>query len=101
MTKSAVTGVPARDRLDCLGDLVVDPAQRPPRTVGPVLVVNDLVTPLRRRPCGPPLGEDVSVRDVLAGMRSLQATRYRLHLHLQPAVQPGLSGVKPADAADA
>jgi hypothetical protein len=32
------------DGLCCLGDLLIDPAQRPPCPVGPVLVVNPLVT---------------------------------------------------------
>ena len=49
-----------------LGDLLVDAVQRPPGPVGPVLVVDNLVTALVRRPGGPGLGEDVPVGDLLA-----------------------------------
>jgi site-specific DNA recombinase len=56
------------DGLGRLGDLLVDAAQRPPGPVGLVLVVNPLVTPLRGRPGGPGLGEDVPVGDLLAGV---------------------------------
>ena len=34
------------DRFGGLGDLLVDPAQRPPGPVSPVLVIDDLVTPV-------------------------------------------------------
>jgi len=51
-----------------LGDLLVDAAQRPPGPVGLVLVVDDLVLAPVRGPGRPGLGEDVPVRDLLAGM---------------------------------
>jgi hypothetical protein len=56
----------ARDGLRGLGGLLVDPPQRPPRPVGPELVVDHLITALRRWPGRPGLGEDAPVGDVLA-----------------------------------
>ena len=60
-------GLPG-DGLLGLVDLLVDAAQGPPGPVGPVLVVDDLVAAAAVRPGGPRLGEDVPVRDVLAGV---------------------------------
>ena len=61
-----LTGGQSGDGLGGLRHLLVGPAQRPPGPVGLVLVVNPLVTPLRGRPGGPGLGEDVTVGDLLA-----------------------------------
>ena len=68
MNRFRLTGVLPGDGLLGLGDLLVDPAQRPPGPVGPVLVVDDLVPALRGRPGRPGLGEDVPVGDLLAGV---------------------------------
>jgi hypothetical protein len=51
-----------------LGYLLVDPAQGAAHLVVPVLVVDDLVSALGRRPGGLGLGEDVPAGDVLAGV---------------------------------
>jgi hypothetical protein len=53
-------------RLLGLGDLLVDPAQRAPRPIGLVLVVDDLVTPLVGRSGGSELDEDQPVGHRLA-----------------------------------
>jgi site-specific DNA recombinase len=58
----------AGDGFRGLGDLLVDPVQRPPGAFSAVLVVDDLVTALVFRPGGPGLGEDVPVGDLLAGV---------------------------------
>jgi hypothetical protein len=51
-----------------LGDLLVDPAQGTAGPVVPVLVVDDLVPAFRGWPGGPGPGEDVPVRNLLAGV---------------------------------
>ena len=51
-----------------LGDLLVDPAQRAPGPIGPVLVVDDLVTALVSVYGRPGLGQDQSVGRLLVGM---------------------------------
>jgi hypothetical protein len=58
----------ARDGLLCRGDLLVDAAQGPAGTLGPVLVEDRLVAAFVGRACWPRLGEDVPIRDVLIGM---------------------------------
>jgi hypothetical protein len=58
----------AEDGFFGLGDLLVDAPQGPPGPVGLVLVVDDLVTPPARGAGRPGLGEDVPVRDLLAGV---------------------------------
>jgi hypothetical protein len=69
----AVSGGPAlhrdlaRDGLLGLGDLLIDPAQGPSGAVVAVLVIDDLIPPSRGGPGRPGLGEDVPVRDLLAG----------------------------------
>ncbi len=60
-------GLPG-DGFLCLGDLLVDAAQGAAGTLVPVLVVDDLVAAAAVRPGGPGLGEDVPVRDLLAGV---------------------------------
>jgi hypothetical protein len=56
------------DGLLCFLDLVVDAAQGAAGAVVPVLVVDDLVAAAAVRPGRPGLGEDVPVRDLLAGV---------------------------------
>ena len=60
----------ARDGLLGFGDLLVDAAQGPPGTVVALLAIDHLVTAAAVRPGRPRLGEDMPVRDVLAGVRA-------------------------------
>jgi hypothetical protein len=66
MNRFRLTGASPATAFCGLGDLLIDPAQRPPGPVGPVLVVNPLVTTFRGRPGGPGLDEHMPVGDVLA-----------------------------------
>jgi hypothetical protein len=61
------------DGLCGLGDLLVDPVQRPPISL--VAVVDDLVAPLVFRAGWPALGEDAPVRDLLARVLAPDCTR--------------------------
>jgi hypothetical protein len=59
------------DSLLGFGDLLADAAQRAAGPVVAVLVIDHLVPAAAARPGGPGLGEDVPVRDLLAGVLPL------------------------------
>src|SRR5689334_17634400 len=76
----------ARDRAFGLGDLLVDAVQRPAGAVGPVLVVDDLITALIARSGGPGLGQDQPV-----GRGVKYRLRWRLGSHPPTGCRAGWS----------